>query len=142
MPRHRAGPRSSARPWRGAARVGGGLARALTAHGSDADAARVADAQPWSTSRVSADLVTASSASAYRDLLNQFDVAVVQHGDGTLDDVVDIIDSLYVPSIVVLHTIPKDPTPQQRSVIEAIAAAADEVVVMSEAAQQHLRLGY
>ena len=86
--------------------------------------------------------MTASSVPAYRDLLNQYDVAVIQYGDGSRDDVVDIINSLYVPSIVVVHAIPKDPTSHQCSVIEAIAAAADEVVVMSEAAQQRLRLEY
>jgi glycosyltransferase involved in cell wall biosynthesis len=133
---------TDASPPCGPAKFSDGLSRALTAHGSDADATRVADAQPWSTSRVSADLVTASSAQGCRDLLNQFDVAVIQHGDSGRDDVLDIIDSLYVPSIVVLHAIPKTPSSQQRSAIEAIAAAADEVVVMSEAAQQHLRLGY
>ncbi len=42
---------------------------------------------------------------------------------------VDIIDGLRVPSIVVAHTILKDPTPHQRSVLEAIAAMADQVVV-------------
>ena len=51
---------------------------------------------------------------------------------------VDIIDGLRVPSIVVAHTILKDPTPHQRSVLEAIAAMADQVVVMSEAAQAPL----
>jgi polysaccharide biosynthesis protein PslF len=114
----------------------------LTAHGSEPGATAVADAQPWSTSRVSADLVTASSVPAYRDLLNQFDVAVIQHGDGSRDDVVDIISSLHIPSIVVMHEVPKNPTPPQRSGIEAIVAAADEVVVMSEAAQERLRLEY
>ena len=55
---------------------------------------------------------------------------------------VDIVDGLRVPSIVIAHTIPKDPTSHQRSVLEAIAATADRVVVMSEAAQQRLCLTY
>ncbi len=46
----------------------------------------------------------------------------------------DIIDGLRVPSIVIAHTVLKDPTPHQRSVLEAVAALADQVVVMSEAA--------
>ena len=55
---------------------------------------------------------------------------------------VDIIDGLRVPSIVVAHTVLKDPTPHQRSVLEAIAAMADQVVVMSEAARQRLCPGF
>ena len=58
------------------------------------------------------------------------------------DEVVDIVDGLRVPSIVIAHTIPKDPTSHQRSVLEAIAATADQVVVMSEAALQRLCLTY
>jgi dihydroorotase-like cyclic amidohydrolase len=37
---------------------------------------------------------------------------------------VDIIGGLHVPSIVVAHTVLKDPTPHQRSVFEAVAALA------------------
>ena len=83
------------------------------------------------------------SVAACKDLLNQFDVAVIQHEHGTNGDkVVDIVDGMRVPSIVIAHTIPKDPTSHQRSVLEAIAATADRVVVMSEAAQQRLCLTY
>ena len=83
---------------------------------------------------------SATSVAACSELLNQSDVAVIQHeygiyGGADGDDVVDIVDGLRVPSIVVAHTILKDPTPHQRSVLEAIAAMADQVVVMSEAAR-------
>ncbi len=54
----------------------------------------------------------------------------------------DIIDGLRVPSIVVAHTVLKHPTPHQRSVLESIAAMADQVVVMSEAARQRLCAGF
>jgi len=75
--------------------------------------------------------------------LNQADIAILQHEDGaTSHDLVDIVDGLRVPSIVVVHTVPKYPTPQQRSAIESIAAAADHVVVLSEAARQRLYLTY
>ena len=54
----------------------------------------------------------------------------------------DVIDGLRVPSIVVAHTVLKDPTPHQRSVLESIAAMADQVVVMSEAARHRLCAGF
>ncbi|ORB16705.1 glycosyl transferase family 1 [Mycolicibacterium moriokaense] len=73
---------------------------------------------------------------------SQVDVAIVQHEVGTTDDVVEIVDGLGVPSIVVVHSIPEQPTAQQCSSLEAIAAIADRVVVMSEAARQRLYLTY
>ena len=110
---------------------------------------RVADGSPSSSDRVIGELVngSATSVAACSELLNQSDVAVIQHEYGIYggvdgDEVVDIIDGLRVPSIVVAHTILKDPTPHQRSVLEAVAATADQVVVMSEAARQRLCLGF
>ena len=90
---------------------------------------------------------SAASVAACSELLNQGDVAIIQHeyglyGGADGDDVVDIVDGLRVPSIVIAHTILKDPTPHQRSVLEAIAAMADQVVVMSEAARHRLCLGF
>jgi glycosyltransferase involved in cell wall biosynthesis len=84
---------------------------------------------------------------ATSELLNASDIVVVQHEYGIYggvdgDEVVDIIGGLRIPSIVVAHTVLKDPTPHQRSVLEAIAAMAAQVVVMSEAASQRLCLGF
>ena len=90
---------------------------------------RVADGSPSSSGRVIGELVNGSpsSVAACAELLNRSDIAVIQHEYGLYggvdgDEVVDIIDGLRVPSIVVAHTVLKDPTPHQRSVLEAIAA--------------------
>jgi polysaccharide biosynthesis protein PslF len=128
-------------PLCGLTRFSAGLSGALRAHGSDAGVIRVGDGQPASGSKVIDG--SASSVAACKDLLNQVDVAVIQHARGISDDeVVGIVDGLRVPAIVIAHTIPKDPTSQQRLVIEAIAAMAGRVVVMSEAARQRLCLTY
>jgi glycosyltransferase involved in cell wall biosynthesis len=79
--------------------------------------------------------------------LNHNDVAVIQHEYGIYggvdgDDVVDIIGGLRIPCIVVAHTVLKHPTPHQRSVLQTIAAMADQVVVMSAAAKERLCVGY
>ena len=125
------------------------LSDALCANGADVSVVRVADGAPSSSERVIGELVSGSATSiaACSELLNQNDVAVIQHEYGIYggvdgDDVVDIIDGLRVPSIVVAHTVLKDPTPHQRSVLESIAAMADQVVVMSEAARQRLCPGF
>jgi glycosyltransferase involved in cell wall biosynthesis len=79
--------------------------------------------------------------------LNHNDIAIIQHEYGIYggtdgDDVVEIINGLRVPSIVVAHTVLKHPSPHQRAVLQAIAAMADQVVVMSQAANDRLCLGY
>ncbi len=129
----------------GLATFSAALANGLTANGADVSVVRVSDGPPSESTRVIGELVNGSPASvaACAELLNLSDVAVIQHEYGIYggvdgDEVVDIIDGLRVPSIVIAHTILKDPTPHQRSVLEAVAALADQVVVMSEAAAQRL----
>jgi glycosyltransferase involved in cell wall biosynthesis len=129
----------------GLARFSAGLSGALNAHGCDAGVIRVAEVQLSSSSRVTGERVngSASSVAACKDLLNHVDVAVIQNEHGSYgDQVVDIVDGLRVPSIVIVHTIAKDPTAHQRSTFKAIAAMADQVVVMSDAASERLRLAY
>ena len=80
-------------------------------------------------------------------MLNHFDVAVVQHEYGLYggtdgDEVLEILGGLDVPSIVIAHTILTHPTPHQRSVLNEVAALADQVVVMTEAARQRLCNGF
>ncbi len=133
----------------GLATFSAALSGALSASGADVSVVRVADGSPSSSNRVVGELVNGStgSAAACADLLNQNDVAVIQHEYGIYggvdgDEVVEIVDGLRVPSIVVAHTILKDPTPHQRSVFETITAMADQVVVMSDGALQRLREVY
>ena len=100
------------------ARFNAGLTDALSADGSDVT---------WMAGR----------------MLSQVDVVIIQHDVlWAGDEAVDIVDGLRVPSIVVLHTIPKDPSPQHRAVLESVTASADHVVVMSEAARTRLYLTY
>jgi polysaccharide biosynthesis protein PslF len=79
--------------------------------------------------------------------LNRFDVAVVQHEYGIypgLDgqDVLPMLRSVNVPTIVVLHTVLTTPSPRQRALLEQIVAAADAVVTMTDTARARLTTGY
>jgi glycosyltransferase involved in cell wall biosynthesis len=83
------------------------------------------------------------SVAAASQLLNRYDVAIVQHEYGLYggvdgDEVLEVLEGLEVPSIVIAHTILSHPSPHQRSVLEAVAAAANQVIVMSDAAQERL----
>ncbi|TLH66693.1 glycosyltransferase [Mycolicibacterium aubagnense] len=133
----------------GLATFSAALTHGLAANGADVSVVRVADGSPTSHGRVIGELTngSAASAAAAADLLSQSDVAVIQHEYGIYggpdgDQVVDIIGALRVPSIVVAHTIPRHPTRRQRSVLEAIVTLADQVVVLSDAANAQLRHGF
>lgn len=133
----------------GLANFSAALADGLSANGSRVSVVRVADGPPSPSGRVVGELVNGSPASlaACADRLNDSDVAVIQHdfdiyGGRDGDEVVDVLGRLDVPSMVVLHTVPADPTPHQRSVLEAVLRSADHVVVMSDSAAALLRAGF
>jgi glycosyltransferase involved in cell wall biosynthesis len=111
--------------------VGGGLA-------VDRTAPRVA--HTWHTD-------TPGGWMAAANVLNRFDVAIVQHEYGIYpgvdgDEVLPLLRALKVPTIVVLHTVLSTPSITQRVVLERIVAAADAVVTMTDTARQRLTTGY
>jgi glycosyltransferase involved in cell wall biosynthesis len=96
-------------------------------------------------SEVVAELVRGSAASreAAAAELDAFDVVVVQHEFGIYggtdgDEVLDLVDQLSVPAIVVLHTVLERPSAYQQEIVESLASAAQFVVVQSEAALERL----
>ena len=79
--------------------------------------------------------------------LNDTDVVIIQHEYGIFggedgDEVLDVIEALTVPVIVVLHTVPLEPSAHQRSVLEAVVGATDIAVTMTHAARRRLAAGY
>ena len=111
---------------------------------------RVVDRLPRGvTPEIVHHLVTSSpggEAEAAR-ILNGFDAVVVQHEYGIYggpdgDQVVEVLERLTVPVIVVLHTVLVEPTPHQREVLERVLAAADAVVTMTPTARRRLLQGY
>ena len=133
----------------GLATFSAALADGLSANGADVSVVRVSERSSTFAARVVGELINGSPASvaAASELLNQSQIAIIQHEYGIYggvdgDEVVDIIGGLRVPSIVVAHTVRKHPSPHQRSVLEEIAALADQVIVMSEAANERLCEGY
>jgi polysaccharide biosynthesis protein PslF len=75
--------------------------------------------------------------------LNRFDVAVVQHEYGIYGgpdggEVLDVLDRVRVPVVVVLHTVLASPTIWQRGILSRICHAADAIVVPSQTAASRL----
>lgn len=129
----------------GLATFSAALGDGLASVGVDVSVVRIADEATTISDRVVGELVNGSAASvaASAETLNQSDVAIIQHEYGIYggvdgNEVIDIIDALRIPAIVVVHTVLKDPTRHQRSVLEEIAARADRLVVMSDAASRRL----
>ena len=127
------------------------LATGLAANDTHVGVMQVVDAggQTSKSDRVIGELVNGSERSVVEasGSLNQFDVAVVQHeyglyGGSDGDEVLEILGGLHVPSIVIAHTILASPSPHQRSVLNDVAALADRVVVMTEAARVRLCDGF
>ena len=121
------------------------LADALSADGADVSVVRVADGSGPSGEEVVGELVngSAESVALCTDMLDRNDVAIIHYdytsyGIAGGEDVVAIAGGLRVPSIVIPHAIPKSPSPQERSALETIVAAADHVVALSSAAMQRL----
>jgi polysaccharide biosynthesis protein PslF len=97
---------------------------------------------PQAAPEVVHDLVNGSdrSAAAAVDVINGFDVAIVQHEYGIYggpdgQDLVPVLYALRVPSIVVLHTVLAQPTTRQRAILDAIIDAASAVVTMTQTAR-------
>ena len=125
------------------------LAAGLEANGADVGIVRVGASAASSDRRVVTRLEAGSPASTQRAVraLDAHDVAIVQHEYGLYggidgDEVVGLIESLTVPSIVVAHTVLLRPSSHQRVVLEAVAAAASAIVVMTEAGRDRLCTTY
>jgi polysaccharide biosynthesis protein PslF len=103
------------------------------------------EALPRGAPEVVLDLVNGSdrSAAAAVDVINGFDVAIVQHEYGIYGgpdgrDLVPLLCALRIPAIVVLHTVLAWPTTRQRAILDDIIAAASAVVTMTQTARTRL----
>ena len=117
---------------------------ALLAHlpepGDHVGVVRVLDEPaPRNSSLVVHDLINGSAASAADavEIVNGFDVSIVQHeygiyGGSDGQDLIPLLNALDVPSIVVLHTVLADPTSNQRIILDEVIAAADRLVTMTQ----------
>jgi glycosyltransferase involved in cell wall biosynthesis len=89
----------------------------------------------------------AESLQTARRWLNTFDVVSVQHEFGIFggpdgEEVLELISGLTTPSVVTLHTVLDEPSPNQRRIIEELSELADRLVVMSQTAAKRLSQRY
>jgi polysaccharide biosynthesis protein PslF len=136
---------SSAPPTRcGLATFTAALGSTLKVLGADVSLVRVLDdvgVPSTSSLRSIGELVASDATSVDRATaaLNSCDVAIVQHEYGLYggrdgDDVLRVLDGLFVPSVAILHTVLQRPTPHQVEVLNAVIARVDVAVVMTRGA--------
>ena len=79
--------------------------------------------------------------------MNRVDAVSLQHefgiyGGRTGSHVLRLLQNLRMPVVTTLHTVLKEPSPEQREITEAIGALSDRLVVMSDGARDLLVKGY
>jgi glycosyltransferase involved in cell wall biosynthesis len=79
--------------------------------------------------------------------INNVDIVCLQHeygifGGGAGSHILALLRELRMPIVTTLHTILHDPDPDQRRVLEEVAALSDRLVVMSERGGEFLREVY
>lgn len=133
----------------GIATFSAALATGLIANGARVDVARCGFRPVIEHDLVRSSLGDSSAerVQAAAEVLNRSDVAIVQHEYGLYDGpdgdaLLRIMAAVEVPMIVVAHTVLREPTPNQRIVLEEVCAAADVVVVMTETAYVRLLDGF
>lgn len=133
----------------GIATFSAALAAGLIADGASVDVVRCGLSPDVEDVLVVASLAEGerSGRSASIDALNRNELVIVQHEYGLYDgpdgeSLVELIDAIDAPIVVVAHTVLSEPSPNQRLVLERVCAAADAVVVMTETAKARLLDGF
>ena len=125
------------------------LATAVSANGVDEClVVRVDDGVPAGASLTSPHLSVAErmltpgsveSRDAAVDELNACDIVVIQHeygiyGGADGEEIVDLLERVRSPRVVVMHTVLPSPTPHQRSITARIVENSDVIVAMTATA--------
>jgi glycosyltransferase involved in cell wall biosynthesis len=81
------------------------------------------------------------------EVLNRTDVVIVQHEYGIFggvdgDAVLPLLAGLRVPTVLVAHTVLRQPSANQRLVLEQACGLADAIVVMTESGRSRLVEGF
>lgn len=126
----------------GIATFAAALSAGIVAHGATVDVVRCGTVPDVEDALVVASLERTAPAAAI-DALNRTDVAILQHEYGIYDgtdgaDILTVLRALFVPTIVIAHTVPQVPTAGQRAVLEQVCADASAVVVMTGTARDRL----
>jgi len=76
--------------------------------------------------------------------INQIDIVCLQHEYGIFggpagSNILKLLSDLRMPVVTTLHTILKDPSPEQREVMNKLATLSDKLIAMSEKSREFLK---
>jgi polysaccharide biosynthesis protein PslF len=132
----------------GIATFSASLSDALTAAGDSTGVVRLVDEPEPLSGRVIHHLVRDHGSVAEAAVaLDDHQVLIVQHEFGLYGGsdgahVLDVIDLVAAPVIVIAHTVLSTPSIHQREILERVVDRADALVVMSMTARERLLAGY
>jgi glycosyltransferase involved in cell wall biosynthesis len=132
----------------GIATFSASLSDALTATGASTRVVRLVDEPEPLSGRVIHHLVRDHGSVADAAVaLDDHEVVIVQHEFGLYGgsdgaDVLDVIDLVAAPVIVIAHTVLSTPSTHQRAILERVVDRADALVVMSMTARDRLLAAY
>jgi len=132
----------------GIATFSAALAEGLIGRGATVEVVRCGTATESHRSLVTASLSgNVGDAGRAVDVLDGTDAVIVQHEYGIFggDDgeaILPLVEAVTAPIIVVAHTVLKEPSVHQHSVLRRVCGAADAVVVMTESARTGLLDGF
>jgi polysaccharide biosynthesis protein PslF len=133
----------------GLATFAAALVTELAATGADVGVVRVVDDVEPRVPYVVHELLLSDpgAARSAAAALDNYDVAIVQHEYGIFGgrdgaDVIDLLERVNVPTIVVLHTVLANPTLHQHQVLARVVNAASVVVTMTDTARRRLIHGW
>src|SRR3546814_624596 len=132
----------------GIATFSAALSAGLIAEGHSVDVVRVTPEDGLDDPLVLASLAgPPGPAGSAIEVLDRTDLAIVQHEYGIYggpdgDEILDVVDRLSVPTVVVAHTVRQTPTAGQRRVLTELCAATDAIVVMTCSARDRLVEGF
>lgn len=124
------------------------LSSAMNRLGQDVRILRLADgSRTPETSLIIGDHSSSRDVPRSAHLLNQQDAVIVQHEFGIYpgedgDGVLDLLSSITVPVITILHTVSERPTYRQRGIVQTLLHSSDAVVLLSNAALDALERTY
>jgi glycosyltransferase involved in cell wall biosynthesis len=125
------------------------LVTELSAAGADVGVVRIVDEPGEHVPFTVHELVLSDPGAprAAARALDDFDVAIVQHEYGIFGgrdgaDVIEILEHVRVPTVVVLHTVLADPSAHQHYVLARVISAASAVVTMTDTARRRVIRGW
>ena len=124
------------------------LVNALVLQHAQVGVVRLLDSyEPRPTAAVVHQHMVGQGTNVTANVINHHDAVIVQHEYGIYggpdgEEILDLLAKIRVPKIVVLHTVLREPTPHQRTVMQGIIEAADVLVTMTQAAKDNLVNNY